>query len=155
MTTSRPRSVAVRLTSTVADDRIGAQVDGVAAGIADDLAHLPVEEDPVVELAAPAMEIGIADQPADLRKGRLEGRAVDGDPTAARTGALDDLDPAVLGRRPVAGGQRGGQHLEVDASRRATLDGSTVIQPPPGSRAQAVSSMRAAPAWPSRRSVAT
>ena len=59
-----------------------------------------VDEDPVVELATPAMEIGVADEPADLREGRLERRAVDGDPAAACPRALDDLDAAVLGGRP-------------------------------------------------------
>ena len=63
MTTVSPRSVAVSLTFDRGQDRAVHDLDGVAARVADHLAELAVHEDPVVELAAPAVEVGVADQP--------------------------------------------------------------------------------------------
>ena len=81
--------------------RVADELGRLAIDAARDLADLAVEEDPVVELAAPVLQVRVADEPADLREGRLEGLAVDGDPAAPCPGALEDLDAAVLGRRPV------------------------------------------------------
>ena len=79
-----------------------------------DLAELAVEEDPVVELPAPVLQVRVADQPADLREGGPERRAVHGHPAAPGTGALDDLDPAVLGGRSVALGEYRAHDLQVE-----------------------------------------
>ena len=81
---------------------------------AGDLTELLVEEDPVVELAAPAMEIRPVDQVCDLRERLLEDGAVDRDPTAPSARALDDLDAAVFGRRPQVRGERDRERLDID-----------------------------------------
>ena len=86
-------------------DGLGPDRPGLAVDAARDLAELAVDEDPVVQLAAPALEVGVADEPADLGEGGAERRAVDGDATAARPGALDHLDAAVLGGRARAAGR--------------------------------------------------
>ena len=156
MTESRPRSVAVSRTSIVPLSASGHDAAGLAVGAARDLAELAVEEDPVVELAAPAMEVGVADEPADLREGRSEGRAVDRDPAAPGAGALDDLDAVVLGGRPVAGRQRRrrgpGGRPSSSATRRPGRPRSSRARVPssrPGRRSAPT------PYWPSCRSDAT
>ena len=65
MTESRPRSVAVRWTSMVPWMRRPATSARLAVDAARDLAELAVEEDPVVELAAPSMEVVVADEPTE------------------------------------------------------------------------------------------
>ena len=96
-----------------ATERVLHDLAGLAVGTARHLAKLPVEEDPVVELAAPAVEVGVTDQPGDLRERIAEGRTVDRDPAAPRAGTLDHLDPVVLGGRPVARREGGLERLDV------------------------------------------
>ena len=78
-----------------------------------------VEEDPVVELATPALEVVVADEPADLREGRPEHRAVDRHATAPGRRALDDLDAVVLGGRAAARGRGRRRPRAGRASARA------------------------------------
>ena len=51
-------------------ERARLELGGLAVDAARDLAELAVEEDPVVELAAPAVQVGVADEPANLRERR-------------------------------------------------------------------------------------
>ena len=118
MTVSRPRSVAVSRTSMVPSNASGDDPERLAVEAARDLAELAVEEDPVVELAAPAVQVRGPDEVLDLRERVGERDAVDRDPAASRSGALDDLDAVVLGRRPVARRQRDLERLEVDRRPR-------------------------------------
>src|SRR4051794_25784361 len=62
-----------------------------------DLAQLPVREHPEVELAAPAADVRVTDEQADLRDRLAERRADEGDPAVAGEGALDVGETAVLG----------------------------------------------------------
>ena len=71
MTVSRPRSVAVSRTSTVPLSASGTISAASPLTLPAIWPSCAVEEDPVVELAAPAVEVGLADQPDDLREGGL------------------------------------------------------------------------------------
>ena len=110
----------------------------LAVDAAGHLAELPVEEDPVVELAAPAMEVGRR-RPARRTCGNaaLKVRAVDRDAAAARPGALDDLDAAVLGRRPVAGRQGDRRAPGGPRCRPRPSTARPTASPPPGAVVQA------------------
>ena len=119
MTNWRPRSVAVRRTSTVAWMAGGSKPTAFTVDAAGDLADLAVEEDPVVELASPAMQIRRADEPADLGERRLEGDPVHRDPAAPGAGTLDDLHAAILGGGPEVGSQGDGDGPQVE---RLALD---------------------------------
>ena len=99
----------------VATERIGQDPAGLAVGAACDLTEPPVEEDPVVELAAPAMQVGIADEPRDLWECLAERRAIDRDPASSRASTLDDLDPVILRGRAVA--RRQGRREGLDVHR--------------------------------------
>ena len=83
--------------------------------------------------------------------------AVDRDPAAPGPGALDDLDAAILGGRPGCPGASAVSR--TCTSSVSAIDGSASrsarSSARPGSRTHASSPIRAAPAWPSRRSVAT
>ena len=134
----------------------GHDTGGLAVGAPRDLAELAVEEDPVVELAEPVGEVGITDQPADLRERRPERRPVDRDPAVSGTRSLDDVDAAVLGRGAVAARQRRVERLEVERLRgRGAAVGRRWPSRCPGLRVQVRSPIRARPYWPSWRSLAT
>ena len=154
MTRSRPRSVAVSRTSIVRLDGVGLDADGLAVGLAGDLAELAVEEDPVVELAAPAAEVGVADQPADLREAARNGRPVDGHPAASGGGASMTSMPwsSAVARAPSVSATATVWRSSVESR---TVVGRARTQPPAGDRSQAASPRSACPYWPSSRSVAT
>ena len=78
-----------------------------------ELTERSVEEDPVVELAAPVFEVVVTDEPRDLREARPERRPVDRHAATARRRALDDLDAVVLGGRPGTWVKRLADGLEV------------------------------------------
>ena len=81
----------------LAPDRVRLDLEAAAAQSPFDAAELAVGEDPDVDLAPPGVQVGGPDQPANLRKRRPEGSAVDGDPAAPGAGALDVDEPEVLG----------------------------------------------------------
>ena len=88
----------------------------VAVDAARDPSDLAVLEDPVVELAAPVGEVGVADEEARLGERGEERRAVDRDPALAGRGALDDRDAARLRGR--ARLRREGELERVEVDRR-------------------------------------
>ena len=69
------------------------------------------------------MQVGVADEPADLRERGRERRTVDRDAAAPCPRPLDDVDAAVLGRGPVAGRQRRLEDLQVERLASATPSG--------------------------------
>ena len=137
------------------EQRVRDDPERLAVDASRDLAELAVEEDPVVELAAPAVQVRGPDEVLDLRERVGERDAVDRDPAASGASALDDLDAVVLGRGPVARRQRDLERLEVD---RILADLGRVDRLPvgPGRRASTPRSpTRADPYWPSWRLEAT
>src|ERR671925_48649 len=61
----------------------------VTIDASDDLAHLAIGEDPVVELAPPTMEVRPADQPGDVGEDRPERLAIDRDAAVVGPRTLD------------------------------------------------------------------
>ena len=156
---SLPASVAVTRTSTVPWTASGPTTPRLAVDARPDLPHLPVEEDPVIELGPPDAG-GPPRRPASpLRERRLNVAPIDGHPATTGRGALDDLDTAVLGGRPVVRGQRGFRmawRSTVFPRRRSWAGCRSDASPRRGPRRQLPRSpLRAAPYVPSSRSVAT
>ena len=119
MRTAAPRSVAVRSTRIVAWRAPSRIAPASPLTLPIDPPELAVEEDPVVELAAPDRHVGVADEPVDDREGLPERRAVDRDPAVPRPRALDDVDAVELGGRARARRQgRPSACVSIVAARR-------------------------------------
>src|SRR6478672_6239913 len=108
-------------------ERAVADAARVAVHAAGHPAELIVGEDPVVELAPPAPQLIVPDEPGDGRKRPPERRAVDRDPAVRGAGALDDVDAVELGRVAGSLAQGGGERLDVD---RAVCDVRELGPPP-------------------------
>ena len=149
----RPRSMAISLPVSPAG-RSNPSPTASPLTRHDDLADLAVDEDPVVELAAPAVEVGIADQPLDLRE-----RRPDVVPSTATTQCRARA-PSMKSTPRSSAVARFAAASAVPAAWRSTLSGSTASRGRggpgcPGLRTHASGARRIAPdgraRGPSRR----
>src|SRR4051794_25682873 len=91
-----------------ADERVqGVRVEGPrgTGQPAVDLPELAVGEDPVVEIAAPAVQVRAADEQVDLWERPAEGAPVQRDPAVPAAGSLDEREPVVLGDGAIGRGE--------------------------------------------------
>ena len=129
---------------------------GLAVDRSRELAELAVEEDPVVELAAPVLEIRRRRR-ASATCGKPPGTSGPSTATAAAPSRAPSMTSiprsSAVARTP--GVSAVPDRLEVERRSRSRHPSSVRTQPPAGVRTHARSPRRAAPYWPSSRSVAT
>ena len=101
-----------------AEQAVAPDPDCLSVQVGPDLPDPAIPEDPVVELATPAVQVVLGRQQADLREGGQEQLAVERDAAMAGAGALDVLEPVVLGRRSRSRreGCRERRPIDVDAA---------------------------------------